>query len=428
MRKPLPILTNIQVEKIVHGGQALAHVDGKPLFFWGALPGEIVDVQVTRKNSKIREGIVVRVHSAAQERVAPAESHWMSCSPWQILSSATEQAWKMQLAQEVYVRAGITHKLQYEESVAQEGYRNKIEWSFALNDHNEISLAFFGRGTHTRCAVESCILASPTIRRVSDEIVQWIREQKIPLRSLKSMIVRSNARNEAIVGLFLKDELTYQQYPDTNAVLRGFHVYYSSHRSPASVVHGVLYSRGEETLMHEVGGVSLVHGLHGFFQVNVPIFERAVECMATYVLPNKPIIDAYGGVGSIGIPLARRAGVPLTIIESHAESTTFAEQNIRHAGIQGAVYTGPTERMLEHIVSDATVIVDPPRAGLDVRVIERLLEVQPKRILYLSCNIVTQARDIALLHKYRVVDARVYNFFPHTPHSEGLCVLDRVDV
>ncbi|MCW1930680.1 MAG: methyltransferase [Candidatus Kerfeldbacteria bacterium] len=427
MRKPLPQIEQLTIEKIVHGGQALGHALNRPIFVWNALPGEIVDVQVTRKNSKICEGVATHIVKPSPLRIEPQEEHWLSCSPWQIISRETEKEWKMSLAREAYIHAGIdVSQMGFVESPSEFGYRNKIEWSFAANEDGLPSLAFFSRGTHVRQALDMCVLASPMVTKISQRILEWIREQTIPLRSLKSLIVRSADNGTAIAGLFLKDQLTFPTYPQCNKELLGFHVYYSSHKSPASVVHGVLHSDGVETLSQRVLDTELIHGLNGFFQVNIPVFEQAVKKIDEYIPQDRPLLDFYGGVGSIGIPLARMHQQQLTIVESNAESTTCAQKNIERYQLRAQVCSAEAEKAVEYISSDATLIVDPPRAGLHQDVIDRIGVVQPEVIAYISCNVSTHARDIQLLSKwYKVTFLSLFNFFPRTPHVEALCILKK---
>jgi 23S rRNA (uracil1939-C5)-methyltransferase len=248
----------------------------------------------------------------------------------------------------------------------------------------------------------------------------------IPLRSLKTLIVRSNQKGETIAALFLKDELRYPNYPELKEGLIGFDVYYSSHKSPASVIHGVLFHSGEMTLSQEVLGTQLKHGIESFFQVNIPVFERAVMDMMRFIPKDLPLVDYYSGTGSIGLSIGKQTGQKVVCVESNAEAVRFAQQNIRENAVSGETYCSPAELMTQYIVSESALVLDPPRAGLHQNVIDRILEVRPPVIAYLSCNISTQARDVALLSSaYTVQFFSLYNFFPHTPHIEGLCVLIR---
>lgn len=161
-------------------------------------------------------------------------------------------------------------------------------------------------------------------------------------------------------------------------------------------------------------GNPMAYGPVGFFQVNIPVFEKALTKIKD-VIGGELSIDMYSGVGSIGIPVGSRA-----LIELDPVNVTMARKNSKDI----EVIQASSESALEFITGQEIVILDPPRAGLHQAVVDRLLEVQPQTICYLSCNPATQARDISLLQSvYEISDMTVYNFFPHTPHIESLAIL-----
>jgi 23S rRNA (uracil1939-C5)-methyltransferase len=134
------------------------------------------------------------------------------------------------------------------------------------------------------------------------------------------------------------------------------------------------------------------------------------------------LIDFYSGVGTIGLTIG---GNDVTLVEVNEDAVREMRANIRTLHKSAEAVLAPSEKALDYITSDATIILDPPRAGLHNDVTERLLESLPPRIIYLSCNPVTQARDVAqLLEKYEIVYHTGYNFFPRTPHIEHLVVLE----
>jgi 23S rRNA (uracil1939-C5)-methyltransferase len=144
--------------------------------------------------------------------------------------------------------------------------------------------------------------------------------------------------------------------------------------------------------------------------------------MKEWITPDIATVDMYSGVGTIGLTIG---GDNVKLVEINEHAVREMERNIAQLGKDATAVLAASENALEHITSDRTIIVDPPRAGLHEDVIERLLEEKPQRIIYLSCNPVTQARDVArLTQTYGVKAHRGYNFFPHTPHIEHLVVLD----
>ncbi len=425
----------VQIEKLVFGGQGLARMDTptgqkKVVFAWNALPGETVSVELTKKKPNFLEGIATEVIIPSSERVQPLEAHSSSCSPWQILSSDAEHRLKLQLAKDSYYKFQTDPAIQQLELVDDlqqaTGYRNKMEYSFTHTEDKTLCFAFFKRATHWRMPIDTCVLASEAINRTANEILTWLRTLPVTDHNMKSLIVLSNEQGQTIAGLFVRDrDLPLAPVPTLSHNL-GFTIYYSDHRSPASVPTDLIYQNGDTTITSMVNGVPLTHDLLGFFQVNVPIFEQAVQTIGQYVDEGTELLDCYGGVGAISLPLHAKVKSGL-VIESNAEAAAAASANIQALGLKHfSARCVATEHILEAITADQTVIVDPPRAGLHDDVTARLLAVKPKRVIYLSCNLSTQARDVErLLTAYRISAAKLFNFFPRTPHIEGLIVLDR---
>lgn len=424
------IITNVRIDKLVFGGQGMGRVDNKVYFVWNALPGELVNVAVIKKKKNFCEGYAVDIIEASPQRIPAKEDHYGSCSPWQILSPADEQYWKLQLAKDSYFKfqdaPAIQQLAMVDDPVHYTGYRNKIEYSFTHTESGELTFAFFKRGTHWRNPIDLCTLASPAINQTASEILAWLKTLPVTDHNLKSLIILSNEQNQTIAGLFVRDHgLPITPLPTLTDNL-GFTLYFSNPRSPASVPTELLHQTGATTITSLVNGVPLTHDLLGFFQVNVPIFEQAVQTISEFVDDGTELLDCYGGVGAISLPLHAKVKSCL-IIESNAEAAAAASHNIQQLGLNHySARCVATEHLLEAITDNQTVIVDPPRAGLHDDVTARLLEVRPKRIIYLSCNLSTQARDIErLLPAYRLVTAKLYNFFPRTPHIESLVVLQR---
>lgn len=425
----------LHIEKLVFGGQGLARRDdGKVVFVWNALPGETVAVEYLKDKKDHLEAIATTIIEPAAERVEPKDPHYLSSSPWQMMSIEAEKIWKQRIATETYSKIGdlILHGNEpelYSDDEHAYGYRNKMEYSF-VEHHGAIALAFFERGKKMRTAIETAALAHPEITRTSLHLLAWINTVHIPIRSLKSLIVRSatdgSGKTHTIAALFIKDKLPFEQYPKLKDSLSGFQLYYSTHKSPASVPTELLYSTGEDHLVEHILGTTLSFGVHSFFQINPPVFIEALKDIAAFLDPKTPVIDYYAGVGAIGLPLAG-AREETILIESNTDAISYAQKNITVNAIKGAsVYGIPAEKMLEVIDSKKMIVLDPPRAGLHKDVIMTLLKKQPPRIVYLSCNIATQARDMRMLSQsYRPIFIKLYNFFPRTPHIEGLVVLEK---
>lgn len=424
----------VAIKKLVHGGQGLGRTDdGQVVFVWNALPGEVVEIDILKKKKTHIEGVAKEILTPAPERIEPEETHYLCSSPWGIMTWECENEWKKNISQETFHKIGNITDIECN-IVAEKplyGYRNKIEYSFYVDDPKdpdpEIYLAFFKRGGRGKIPITKSSLATPAITTTAEYILKWVQENKISIRSLKTLIVRSNQKGETIAALFLKDRLKFDSYPSLEHGMTGFQVYYSTHKSPASVPTELLYSDGDSHLIEEVYEKKLKYGLLSFFQVNIPLFEKTLKQIDVFIGKTQKLTDFYAGAGAIGVALAKEDRV-VGLVESNKEAVEYANDAIHINGLEEQVTTvlNPAEEMLDMITPVGSLVVDPPRAGLHEKVVQRILSHGPQKVAYLSCNVSTQARDVGMLkHKYKIVDWTVYNYFPRTPHIESLVLLER---
>ncbi len=434
-KKVLPIV-NVTLDKIVGGGQALGTLEGgRKLFVWGGLPGETVEVQMTKKKSNLAEGVVVEVLTPSAERVIPRdEQSYLSTSPWQIMTFEAEQHYKAALIEEAFELHDIVlpSAIEVYSDDREYEYRNKLEFSWYWNKEDEqLDLAFFRRGTHGKIPVDGSSLAHPHINEAAIAVRDLLRTKPdVRAFMLKTLLIRTDQSGAVAVQLYVKDQAFVQltgpelESLKENGHIVSFELIYSNPKSPASVISERLQQWGVKALADAILGVSFDYAVEGFFQINIPVYEQTLRDMQKWVPENASTVDLYSGVGTIGLTIG---GKDVTMVEINEHAVREMKRNITALDREKAVKAilAPSEGALEYITSDKTIIVDPPRAGLHEDVVTKLLEAKPARIIYLSCNPVTQARDVArLAESYGVQSHQGYNFFPRTPHIEHLVVLD----
>jgi len=429
-KKKLPEVI-VTLERIIGGGQTIGTLpEGKKCLVWGGLPGEEVKVQVTKKKSSFVEGYVTEVIKASPTRIEPRDpDSYLSTSPWQIMDFASEGHYKSALIEEAFELHDIVLPAPIEvwSDSHEFEYRNKVEYSFWYDtEEKTLDLAFFRRGTHGKITVQDTSLAAQAINTGAKAVLAALRELAIDGRTLKTLLIRCNREGQIAWQLYVKDE----DFDAASVLERAVspevicaEVIYSNPKSPASVITKRLAATSGNILTDTILDVPFRYATEGFFQINLPVYEHALLDMKAWVKPGKPVIDLYSGVGTIGLTIG---GDDVTLVEINEHAVREMEQNITELGKTGAkAVLAASENALDHISGDATIIVDPPRAGLHEKVIEKLLETAPARIIYLSCNPVTQARDVArLADKYGIRHHIGYNFFPRTPHIEHLVILD----
>lgn len=430
---PKPFSTTLTLDKIVGGGQALGTCeDGRKAFVWGALPGETAQISSTKIKSKLVEAVATYILTPSSERVTPREPEsYLSTSPWQIMSLEAEQRYKAALIEEAFELHNIVlpNPIEIYTDNQQYSYRNKVEFSWwgYTNEKGEeqLDLAFFRRGSKGKIPVNTMSLARPEIVSLALSIRDLLQSKdSITARNLKTLLVRCDQKGNTTWQLYIKDALeniiTSEEAASFNA--QGGEIIFSDPKSPASRITKRLAVFGDMVLNDTIFGIPFRYACEGFFQVNIPVYEQALKDMRKFV-GTKKTVDMYSGVGTIGLTIG---GSECTLIEIDENAVREMKRNILQLKSSAQAILSSSENAIEYIAADATIIVDPPRAGLHQDVVTKLLEKKPPRIIYLSCNPATQARDIALLAKeYDILYHRGYNFFPRTPHIEHLVVLER---
>lgn len=403
----------VKLESIVPGGQAMGQLnDGRKVFVWGGLPGETVEIQLTKLKKHYAEAVVTKVIEASPERVEPRDECYLSTSPWQIMTEAAEVRHKSDMVVEAFKQEHVD--LPYA-TIKGDGkfwqYRNKMEYSLWW-DHDTARIwpAFHRRSSHQKILVKSSSIERTKIWQECQRVIDELNRNGDEARHYQSLMIRCNQAGEVRSALFEMNQPHPQMEPLTDTIM----------------------------------GQSYTYSPNGFFQINLPVYELALAEMQRFIGNTDRVVDMYSGVGTIGLSIA--GDRELALVETDNNAYNELENNIIARMTEYGVITrrdssiilkrpdqpaitgvhAKSEEALDYIASDATIIVDPPRAGLDPRVVERLLEAQPPRIIYLSCNPATQARDVALLSgAYCIIHNQPFNFFPRTPHIENLVVLER---
>ena len=268
------------------------------------------------------------------------------------------------------------------------GYRNKME--YALYYNNEDGLIYPAcrhRGTHIKFPITQSSLERPEIWAKCQEIFADLNARGEEARKYQTLLLRCNQEGVVSGGL-LENGKSHPVFEPLKDALLGHEYSYSP---------------------------------NGFFQINLPVYELALKAIAEHLGDQQKVLDLYAGVGTSGLSVARDRD--LTLVELNGSAYQELQHNCE--GTSAKPVLSASEEALEYIESDQAVIVDPPRAGLDYKLIDKLLEVHPPKIIYLSCNPATQARDAKkLLKKYRITSCIPFNFFPRTPHLENLLIFE----
>lgn len=461
-KKEPVILQNIEIESIAAEGNALAHVEGKVLFVPWCIPGDIVDVRVKKKKSAYMEGVMQRIVTPSPLRLEPFCEHYTVCGgcKWQPLPYDLQLKYKQQQVEDQLKRIGklvlppIEPILGSEKTVE---YRNKLEFTFSnkrwilsgedaegLSDVEKLGLGFHISGFFDKVLdIKKCHLQTSP----SNEIRLWIKQYAIDnglsffdLREqtglLRNLVIRTASTGEVMVIVVfacesehiteLMEELK-NAFPQINSL---YYIVNTKRNDSISDQTPILFS-GSDAIYEQMEDLKFKIGPKSFYQTNSLQAYRLYSVVREFadLKGNEIVYDLYTGTGTIGLFLSNNAA-KVVGIEYVPEAIEDAKVNASNNGRANAFFfAGDMKDMLtgdfinENGKPDV-VILDPPRAGIHPSVAEVLLQAEAPRIVYVSCNPATQARDLALLQeKYEITRVRPVDMFPHTHHVENVVAL-----
>lgn len=460
------VLENIEIEAVAAEGKALARVDGAVLFVQFAVPGDIVDVRVTKKKKNYMEGYILRIVKPSAHRLEPFCTHFGVCGgcKWQPLPYGMQLQAKQQQVYDQLVRIGHLDIPEIQPIVPSEKtvcYRNKLEFTFSSRRWIEA-----GEDPETMTPGERCGLGFH-VGRFFDKVLDighcWLQEEPsnavrlfikeyavghglefFDIREhrgfLRNMIIRNNLKGDMMLILcFYRDDeekrtalmdAVSEKFPQIKSL---WYVINGKANDSISDLDCILY-KGEDAIYEEMEGLRFRIGPKSFYQTNslqaYRLYSVAREFAGLH--GHETVYDLYTGTGTIAQFVSGKAAKVIGI-EYVPEAIEDAKINAARNGITNCeFYAGDMKDILtagfieEHGRPD-TVILDPPRAGIHPDVAKVILDASPSKIVYVSCNPASQARDLSILSgKYRITAVRPVDMFPHTHHVENVCALELI--
>ncbi len=463
----MPLLKEIEITGIAARGKALARAENRVVFCTGAVPGDVVDLKVTRKRKKHLEAVPVFFHKYSGKRAEPFCRHFGTCGGcrWQNLKYEEQLRFKQQEVTDAFERIAKIPPGKAEPilpSGRTRFYRNKLEYTFSnrrwltedeiekqetIEDRN--ALGFHVPGMFSKVVdIRECFLQSGPSDRIRSEIRRYADERKLEFYDitehkglLRNLIIRTTGTNETMVVMVFG----YRDEPEINGLMEHIASRFPEVTSLMVCINPKLNDaihdlevvpyRGKDHITEEVNGLKFRIGAKSFFQTNTLQAEKLYRLVADYagLTGRETVWDLYTGTGSIANFIAGRAR-KVTGIENIREAVRDARENAALNGITNTTFIeGDAGEVISTDIpaggsSPQVVITDPPRAGMHKNVLRQLLSVLPERIVYVSCNPATQARDVAVLgEQYALEKIRPVDMFPHTFHVENVALLTRKD-
>lgn len=461
------ILENVKIEAVAAEGKSLAHVDGTVVFVEFAVPGDIVNVKVTKKKKNYMEGFILEIVKPSEDRLQPFCEHFGICGGcrWQPLPYDMQLKAKQQQVWDQLVRIGhleIPDISPILPSDKTKYYRNKLEFTFSnkrwiynnedpdsLTDEERLGLGFHvGKFFDKVLDIKHCSLQPEP----SNEIRLFIREYAVShnlefynIREntgfLRNIIVRNNQVGDVMLTVCFAYDDQDKIVPMLDAIAAEFPQIKSLHyvineklNDSISDLDCILY-KGEDAIWETMGKLKFKIGPKSFYQTNseqaYKLYSVAKEFAA---LTGKEVVyDLYTGTGTIAQFISDKASKVIGI-EYVKEAIEDARINAEANGITNCTFFDGdmkdilTADFIKEHGKPEVMIIDPPRAGMHPDVVKVIMEAAPERIVYVSCNPASQARDLAMMSPmYEITAVQPVDMFPHTMHVENVCALKLKD-
>lgn len=466
--KPLPLYQDVEITAIAAEGRAIARVDDLVVFVPFVVPGDIVDIQVTRKKNKYCEGVAVAIKKQSEVRDIPFCKYFGVCGGcrWQNLKYTEQQRWKQQIVSDALHRIGKVELPEFRPIVGSgqiKEFRNKLEFGFSnkrwltkeeiaqdVKYDNMNAVGFHVPGAFDKIIdIDYCGLMDNWQNSVRNEVREYAFSHGLSFFNIRAheglirnMMLRKTSVGETMILLqFHYDDKTGEQqalslmehlmsvFPDTTSLM-----YVNNLKLNDTIGDlDIQTYAGRDFIYETMRDLRFKIGPKSFFQTNtyqaIKLYDVAAEFAS--LTGNEIVYDLYTGTGTIANYVARKAK-RVVGIEYVEEAIEDAKVNAELNNITNTeFYAGDMKDVLtpEFIAAKGTpdvIITDPPRAGMHKDVVDTILQARPQRVVYVSCNPATQARDLQLMDAdYKVVAVQPVDMFPQTQHVENVCLLER---
>ncbi|MDH6363621.1 23S rRNA (uracil1939-C5)-methyltransferase [Enterococcus sp. PF1-24] len=445
---------NLQIKRLGINGEGIGYYQKLIIFVPLALPKEQVQVEITKVTPKFAEGRLLNILKKSPQRVTPPCSVYETCGGCQLqhLDYQGQLAFKTDLLKQAlnkfkpngYQNYSIKPTLGMETPYH---YRNKAQFQLRKNQQlNKIEAGLYQPNSHQLVPINDCLVQEKTTQKVMNTVVQLLNKYNIPIYDehknsgiLRTIMVRIGIKTGEVQVVLISHT---KKIPQINPLLREISqrlpevvsVMQNIQEKKTSLIMGdeTIFLWGKEAITEQINEVVFELSPRAFFQLNpqqtAVLYQEAIKALAPQ--KNEKIVDAYCGVGTIGLSFAKEVA-EVRGMDIIPQAVADANHNAEKLGYQNTFYeTGAAEVILPQWQKAGFrpdgVVVDPPRTGLDEKLKQTLLQLAPKKIVYISCNVSTLAKDLVALTKlYQVDYLQSVDMFPQTARCEVVVKLTK---
>ena len=462
-KKPFPPLESLEITGIASDGKALGRHDNKVVFVPFVVPGDVVDVRILQRKKNYEEGVVTHFHRYSDKRVEPPCGHFGMCGgcKWQNMNYEEQCRYKQQQVEDNLVRIGHLDIPRIEPIIASEKiffYRNKLEYSFnnrrwlfdnEIDTEEEINangLGFHLPGLWDRILdIKKCYLQEEPSNAIRLALKSYAIEnglsfydQRRKTGFLRNVLIRNTVSSQLMVMMIFGYEDRTKREALLDFLLKQFptltSLVYAINEKTNDTYSDLAFHpyKTQDYIVEEMGNLKFRVGPTSFYQTNHDQVLKLYGVVRDFsaLSGNEIVYDLYTGTGTIANFIADKSQ-KVVGIEYIEDAVKDARINSEWNNIDNTVfYAGDMAKTLtpDFVLQNGkpeVIITDPPRSGMHEKVIEQIIKIHPARIVYVSCNPATQARDLAQMKDfYNIVKLQPVDMFPHTHHVENVALLE----
>jgi 23S rRNA (uracil1939-C5)-methyltransferase len=447
-------IVELEISDLAYGGTSVARVDGFVVLVDGGLPGDVVKAQIFKKKAKYAEAGVLEIISQSDLRIEPRCSHFGLCGgcTWQNLKYEEQLKFKTKQVKESLKHIGGFTDPPVRDALGSDQvfyYRNKMEYAFSPHPEKKLLLGLHPRRRYDLVFdLKECFLQSEQANRIVDFVRSYAKEKNLPVYNnktqtglLRFLMIREGKNTDmAMVNLvtyrgdfpWAEDlsESLLANFPSIKSIVRNI----NSKLAQIAVGEEEELLGGERIITERLGNFTFEISSNSFFQTNPGQAEKlyGIVLKMADLQGDEEVLDLYCGNGTISVFLSPAAG-KVVGVETVEETVRNARRNAEINGVKNCEFIrGEAKKVLKDFEQSGNVphlvVADPPRAGLHPRVIKSLLSLKPPKLVYVSCNPTTLARDLKMICEtdYRLENVQPVDMFPHTYHIESVAKLSRI--